>query len=59
MADQWYGISVGGPMASTTLQVHSACGALIADPRRHEQVCTAPPWEPEPVRIGETHDWEN
>ena len=56
---QWYSISVGGPMAPTSMIVHAACGAVIADRRRHEQVCTAPEWEPEPVNIGETRDWFN
>jgi hypothetical protein len=46
-------------MAPTSMIVHAACGAVIADRERHEQVCTAPEWEPEPVNIGETRDWFN
>lgn len=62
MADswiQWEGVSVGGPMAATTLLVHKACGAFVADRERHEKVCTAPPWEPAPVNIGEIHDFNS
>lgn len=59
MTEQWYGISVGGPMAATTVLVHAACGALVADRARHEQVCTAPAWEPPPSGVGQVRDWFN
>jgi hypothetical protein len=56
---QWYSISVGGPMAPTSMIVHAACGAVIADRRRHEQVCTAPPMEPAESEVGRVRDWFN
>jgi hypothetical protein len=46
---QWEGVHVGGPMASTVLTVHKACGSFVADRETHARVCTAPPWAPPPA----------
>jgi hypothetical protein len=43
-------------MAATTLLVHKACGAFVADRDQHEKVCTAPPWAPAPP-VRTIHDW--
>lgn len=57
--EHWYSISVGGPMAATSLLVHASCGAVVADRIRHAQVCTAPPAQGPASRVGETRDWYN
>jgi hypothetical protein len=58
MTDQWEGVYVGGPLASTLLTVHKACGAFVADRERHALVCTAPDWEPTPS-VATIHDYLN
>lgn len=57
MADQWESFSTGGDYPIYLL-VHRACGAVVAHRSVHEAVCTAPPWEPPKVPIGEVRDFE-
>lgn len=51
--DPWANYIVGGrPDETITLLVHVACGALVGDMQRHEEVCTAPPREEPPFTGG-------